>query len=89
MLKMKKMLGISLAVLFLLSVTAASVSATQYLTQAPPDAQLGILCLQGKDIVYPGGIESHVTQVGTTAIFLDNSKGQVLWKKWYVDGKLV
>lgn len=65
-----------------------AVSATQYWTQARPEAHIDISCPQGKDYFYTDRIQYHYTQVGTTAIFFDNSEGQVLWKKWYVNGKL-
>jgi hypothetical protein len=77
----------ALAVLTLLTIPA--VSAQQYWKQAPPKAHVSIFCPQGKDIVYTERIQYHYTQVGTTAVFFDESTGQVLWKKWYVNGKLV
>lgn len=79
MLKMRKILGISLVLLFLLSVTVSAVSAQQILRTAPPTAKLDAT----KNPWY-----GYQARIGTKITLIDKSKGKITGKKWYVDGKL-
>lgn len=77
---MRKILGISLVLLFLLSVTVSAVSAQQILKTAPPTARLEAT----KDIY-----GRYMAPIGTKITLFDKSTGTITGKKWYVDGKLI
>lgn len=77
---MRKILGISLILLFLLSVTATAVSAQQFLKNAPPKARL--------DATRGDIYGRYMAPVGSTITLFDKSTGTITGKKWYVDGKL-
>ena len=80
MLKMRKILGISLVLLFLLSVTVSAVSAQQISKIAQPKARLEAT----KDIY-----GRYMAPIGTKITLIDKSTGKITGKKWYVDGKLI
>lgn len=76
---MRKILGISLVLLFLLSVTATAVSAQPTWRNAPPTAKL--------DATKNPWI-GYQARIGTKITLIDQSTGTITGKKWYVDGKL-
>lgn len=80
MLKMRKILGISLVLLFLLSVTVTAVSAQQILKTKPPVPRLEAT----KDIY-----GRYMAPIGTKITLFDKSTGTITGKKWYADGKLI
>lgn len=94
MLKMRKILGISLVLLFLLSVTATAVSAYSVKDDhsgiraakslKPTEAHLFV------DIIGRNYGYHNYVQKNSKVILVDTSKGgKAQWKKWYANNKII